>query len=134
MAAAIGEVIYGLLYADANILGITEGRIYPAFIPQLGKLPAIVYNQIGAPRGHTMDGPSGLVDGHWQITCWDKDYAHTQELSDLVRLALDGYAKTWNGRLISVMMLENEVDLISLEVEDVTRFGKALDFQILFKE
>ena len=132
----IETAIYSILTADENILSLVSTKIYPKIMPQSASLPAITYNQISGPRGHTMGGPDGTVKARYQIDCWASTYSGAKALAEAVRKELDGYTGTVNSREIESIMLDNEGDIPSGEenINNIRLFGKMLDFIIFYKE
>lgn len=132
----IETAIYSILTADDTILSLVSTKIYPKILPQSSTVPAITYNQISGPRGHTMSGPDGTVASRYQINCWDSTYAGAKAIAEAVRKELDGYTGTVNSRQIDSIMLDNEGDMPDGEnnINNVRRFGKMLDFIIFYQE
>jgi len=134
----IEKAIVSILSNASAVTGIVASNIFPIFVPQPAKdnLPAITYQQISGPRDHVMSGPTGLVDARFQINCWSKTYKESEELANAVRTTLDGYADTVLGTEIQVVMLldEGDVPSIKAENEELSSFGKRLDFEFSFNE
>lgn len=73
---------------DAATLAGT--KVSPARSSQLDTLPRIVYERIGEERAHHFVDPDGFPRSTWQINCYGTTYAQAWNLSEEVRLALDG--------------------------------------------
>ena len=137
---SIEAAIIRLLNDDPDVVKLVGNRIFPIFVPKKRKLPAITYQQISGPRDNTMDGASGLVNARYQINCWSRTYKGADELAEEVRDALspkdDSYPKTVAGVLVRAVMLFNENDVPSVrsDNEEMSGFGKMLDFNIWFDE
>ncbi len=131
---AIGQILFSVLSENTSVIAYVGDRIYPGYIPQGAALPAVTYNQIGGIRSYTHSGPAGLVDGHWQITAWTESYAVMDALAGHIRDAFNGYSGVVNSRHISIIFIENETDVTALEAEEITKYGKAIDIQILYQE
>jgi hypothetical protein len=132
----IESALYKILMEDSSVYDAVEGRIYPNIVPQNASMPAITYQQLTGPRLASCDGPDGAAHCNFQVNCWSEDYGNTRQISDLVRICLDGYSGTVNSRLIHVISLQNEGDMpqIEPEAEELSRFGKYLEFIVWFEE
>jgi hypothetical protein len=137
---SIEPAIIRLLNDDSDVVELVGNRIFPIFVPKKRKLPAITYQQISGPRDNTFDGASGLANTRFQINCWARKYKDASELADEVRDALspkdDSYPKTVEGIKVRAVMLFNENDVPSVrgDNEEMSGFGKMLDFNIWFDE
>lgn len=135
---SIEKAIVSILSNAAAVTGIVGSNIFPIFVPQPAKdnLPAITYRQISGPRDHVMSGPTGLVSARFQINCWNKTYKGLREFANAVRTTLDGFADTVLGTEIQAVMLLDEGDVPSIkpENEELSSFGKRLDFEFSFNE
>jgi len=134
----IEKAIVSILSNASAVTDIVGTHIFPIFIPQPAKdnLPAVTYQQISGPRNHVMSGPTGLVSARFQINCWSKTYKGLREFANAVRTTLDGYTGTIFGMWIqSVTLLdEGDVPSIKAENEQLSSFGKRLDFEFDFNE
>ncbi|MBE3101476.1 MAG: DUF3168 domain-containing protein [Firmicutes bacterium] len=131
---AIGQILFSVLSNTSSVIAYVGNRIYPGYIPQGTNLPAVTYNQIAGIRSYTHSGPAGLVDGHWQITVWAESYAVMDALTGHIRDAFNGYFGVVNDRHISIIFIENETDVSAIEAEEIAKYGKAIDIQILYQE
>lgn len=135
-ASTIESAIYTKLAADPVVSSLVSTRIFPNVIPQGESMPAIAYQMISGAREHTTDGPEGLCQARFQVTCWAGTYSEAKQLSEAVRKELDGYRGTVSSVVIDSILLENELDAPRLVggVDVLKRFGKILDFVIWFEE
>lgn len=114
----------------ANVPAI-DGRIYPVLLPQDPTYPALTYQLISDPRGHTHDGPDGLVDARYQITTWSRVYADVKDTTNAVRLALDGFKGVWGPFFVGLIFHDGGVDLYDPDVEV---HHNATDYIIRYQE
>ena len=135
-STTIETALYSILIGDATVLSLIDTRVYPGIVPPGADMPAVTYSQISGDREHVGDGPVGLVDSKFQFNCWAKNYGESRTLADAVRQALDGFTGVQNTVLIQTVMLELEVDIDGdrPQINELHRFGKALDFRIWFNE
>lgn len=137
VGTSIEERLCYLLSSDALIASMVSRRIYPNIIPERAAMPAITYQQISGDRDHDMDGAEGYVTGRFQINCWDSSYGGAKDLSDIVRMALDGYSGLVSTHYIQRIFLMDEGDMPEVEPElnsTRIRYGKRLDFEIVWNE
>lgn len=125
-----------ILVNDIAVNMLVSTRIYPNVIPQDADMPAITYQQISGPRVHDMDGAVGMVKARFQFTCWAENYDKAKEIAGAVRLAIDGYSGTVLQTVIDGIHLGNEGDMPEMMpgADELSRYGKYLDFVIWFKE
>lgn len=134
----IERVIVYILSNASAVTDIVVASIFPIFVPQPAKdnLPAITYQQISGLRNHVMSGPTGLVSARFQINCWSKTYKGLREFANAVRITLDGYTGTVLGTWVQSITLLDEGDMPSIKAENeqLSSFGKRLDFEFSFNE
>ena len=133
----IEQAIYSILTNDATVSGLVSSRVYPNKVPQGVSLPAVTYQQISGRREHTMAESIGMVESRFQINCWDDSYSGTRTLSNAVRNVLDSITSgTYSSTFIYTAFLDNEGDMpeVAEGADQLTVYGKRLDFIIWFKE
>lgn len=134
--SAIESSIVSLLRADADVATLVSTRIYPNYAPHNYTLPCIVYTRLSTDRVRSADGPNGLLEASFQLSCWAATYAGAKTLSQAVRLCLDDYNGMADGVTIDVITLDNELDapLVEPDNEERTEHGAILEFTIWFRE
>jgi hypothetical protein len=128
------EVTLQRIIINASAISAFIGsRLYPNIVPQKAPNPAMTYQQISGPRGHMMSGPIGLTKARYQINCWAASYSEAKGLAEVVRLTLNGYTSVG---VIKMIRLADEGDLPKTipGLDQLTRYGKRLDFNIWFQE
>jgi hypothetical protein len=127
--------IYTILMGDINVQSIVDGRVSPGGDPMRGK-SSIVYHLISSITGHTMDGPDTLTSPTLQVNSYGSRDFIAEQLSDLVRTALDGFSGTVNGVSISYIALQDEGDLEDYEPEnkEISRHGIRQDYLVTYTE
>lgn len=132
----IESAIYEILKADSPVVTLVSSRIYPIYLAQNCTMPAITYQQVSGDREYTVEGAIGMVQGRFQVNCWDDDYAGARALSEAVRIALEDWSGTKNSRKIHTIFLDDEGDIpqITPGNEVLRRQGKRLDFIVWFNE
>ena len=132
----IDEALYYLLAHHAALKAYVKARIYPMVIPQNAAMPCVTYQQISGVPQHTSDGPFGTRQASFQIDCWSKTPKQAHDIAEVIRKLLDGYQDTSNGTYIQAAFMTDEGDTINTVAgaDELTRFGKRLDFEIWFCE
>lgn len=105
------EGLYHHLRNDTEIRSLIGPRLYPGRAPRGQVYPYLTYNRITSERYWSLDeGPCGLVRGRVQIDTWSDNYDTGRELSELVRLALDGFSGSMLEVTIQGIFLFNEFE------------------------
>jgi hypothetical protein len=86
----IGEAIYSLLAADAEVAAIVETRIAPHHLPESASVPCLTW-RLDAAEPQTMTRNAGYCQGTLRIACWASTYTAADALAGAVRSALDCY-------------------------------------------
>lgn len=84
------QLIYQTLAADAAVVALVAGRVFPLRIPQNTPLPAVAYQLVSqTPRPlHACNLPDQALV---QVTVYAKRYADVETISDAIRAALGSY-------------------------------------------
>lgn len=132
----IESAIYSLLKNDGTINGLVGTKIYPNLVPQSIAMPAITYQEISSPREYTASGATGTTEARFQINCWDDNYSGAKEVAEAVRKKLSGYKGTVGILKIQSCFLVDEDDMpqASPETDVLKRYGKRLDFILMYDE
>lgn len=93
--------------AIARLVGF---QVYPLAVPKSAVLPFIIYKRANILRESGLTGPLFLPMVSLQIASWALTHDAARELSNEVRLALDGNIGTLAGVTISDMRLVSETD------------------------
>jgi len=94
--------------AVARIVGF---QVYPIAVPNTNAdMPFLVYRRSNITRDHDLAGPLFRPVVNLQIAAWARNYNAVRELSEEVRLCLDGHTGTLAGVTIQDMRLTSEVD------------------------
>jgi hypothetical protein len=85
-------------------------RIYPLLAPKTAALPFVTWRRAGISREHTLAGPMGMPNVTVEMQTFAATYEDAREVSDRIRLVLDGYGGTLNNTVVKNVSLENEAD------------------------
>ena len=117
-------------WLKANI-ALAGTRVHRMKLPQNPVLPAITYFKVSGVRWHSHQGPSGIAQPRFQISCWGTTYDDAKHLSEEVRKDMDCYTGLMGVVRVQACFLLNEIDLSTPEVGI---YQVALDFQIVHEE
>jgi len=93
----IGEALFDKVTSDSDVTALIGTRMYPNVIPQDATLPALAYQQISRPGSMAHDGAPGYAWPRYQITAQAQTYDEVDDLTNKVRIALDGSSGLWGG-------------------------------------
>ena len=93
----IEEALQYHLVNDTDVKALISSRAYPNVIPQDAALPALAYQVISRPGGMAHDGPTGIAWPRFQITAQADTFSEIVDLTNKVRVALDGFTGTMGG-------------------------------------
>lgn len=141
MSAIAEQALMTRLVADTDVSAIVGNRVYPHTAPQNATMPYIVYFRVSGVHEHHMRGSSGLYDARVQLSMFSTDFEQLLNLSDAVRLALDGYrgdvtVGTDMVRIHKCFMAANE-DLPFTNPADAGQvgiYGRYQDYQVACDE
>lgn len=83
--------LYEYLTDQDTITDIVSDRIYPNHLTESAVFPALTFQLAGAKREDTLLGPCGIVDLVYQIDSYSLNHLEAVQLSEAVRLKLQGY-------------------------------------------
>jgi len=127
---SIEQDIRDHLLADTDVSALVGTEISYLFLNQNFSLPAIVYRKVSASRVHDLSGPTGRVDARFQIDLYSESSVELADLSDKVRVALDGFKGTLGTRAnVGGIHLVSENDLFEAGDEI---FRKSHDYMVFY--
>jgi hypothetical protein len=135
MAATLEQGIFEYLTAgvgtpEVNVQAVIGTRFYPrGEVPQSPTYPFATQMRIGTFWVHSADGDSGLAEARMQIESWALDYPTARNLSDLLRLALNGYVGEMGDFSVGGVILQDEQD-----APEDPRFGNEIGIQLVQQE
>lgn len=103
-------VLRTALVSTTVVTSMVGTRIYPLLAPKAAALPFITWRRAGISREHTLSGPMGMPNVTVEMQTFAATYEDAREVSDRVRLVLDGYGGTVNNTVVKNVSLENEAD------------------------
>lgn len=129
------------LLADSEISEqVGAARVFPVLIPQDQAGDSIVYNRISSRGVRHMQGPSGLVQGRFQIDCWSQNADDAATLADMVKFRIEGFKGTIefgedspsDELVVQGVFFEDERDLPFDDIKMM--FGVSNDYYFWYEE
>lgn len=109
MSRKTHKAVYSILSADADTLTALGSKMYPTFIPENIKFPALIYRITEKQPLDTKDGVYGSVDT-LLIELYDERAERVVDTADTVRTALDRYRGTVQSVVIDRIIYEGSSD------------------------
>ena len=124
------------LVADAAVSAIVGTKVFPVIAPATADLPFITWRRTSVQRQHGLSGPLGATTVLMSVDLFASTYEAVRELSDKVRLCLDGWQDTHNNVSVRNVSLLNEADgFVTLAGGDVPPvYTVQLTVSILWQE
>ena len=91
---SVKTALYAELASISNVTNVVSTRIWLGQAKQNETLPYIVYHRLDSTPEHHMLAQAGIARDMFQIDCYDDDPDDTHDLSEIVRLALNGKTGT----------------------------------------
>lgn len=121
----------------ANIASVAN-RVYPRKLPQNPTFPALTYFEVSGDSWYSHQGPSGVREGRYQISCWTKegrlggtDYLGAKTLAEEVIAAMDCYTGLMGATVVQACFYMNQTDLGE---DEAGLHMIAVDFHIWWEE
>lgn len=91
-----GEQVRVKLVADAAVTAIVSTRIYPSFMPQQTRPPALVLTVVDSlPQLSLVSvDETALTNARVQVDCYHRDYSMAHQLAEAVADCLDDMSDT----------------------------------------
>lgn len=91
----IVQAVIDLLLAEPTVAAIVGDRIFPRFMPDAVRFPALVVTKSGGAGSYDMEGDVGIESGRVQVDSYtDQGAAAVSALNQAVRAKLSGYQGT----------------------------------------
>lgn len=114
--------VYLKLVTDPTVARMIGFQVYSIAVPKGASIPFVIYKRANISREAHLAGPMFMPVVGLQVSSWAMTYDGVRELSDTVRLCLDGHTGTLAGVRIDDMRLVSEVD----DFIDPTEVGSQL--------
>lgn len=132
----IEESLYYQITNDSAVAAVLGDRLFPVVVPAGTDLPNATYQLITETDPATLDGTVGLLNATFQVSVWATTYDVAKNLANLVRTALKNVSGTIASMDVDRMAVSQVRDLswISDENEQQSRYGRAIDVAIFYRE
>lgn len=127
----IDEAFYTILANDAGVSAEVVDRIYPDKLPQNVVYPAIRLSLVTENHSPVAGGVDDLPLAGMDVDVFASSREKANEVSELVRSALDGYNGTVNGLVIQAIMMKNRQHFYD---DDENVFQTSNDFSAYFEQ
>ena len=121
----IEEALYAKLSTTSAITALVSTRIYPAVVPENGKIPAIVYQKIAQDNYSALQTDPNINKPTFQISIFGTTYKQVKDISAQVKLALRNYTDT----TIKAVIIQSENDGYN---KDQNEYFEYIDFDIFY--
>ncbi len=128
----IEDAIYTKLTGDPGVSGLVGTRVRALRLKQDEQMPAISFSRFSGARDYTHDGPSGLENLNFEVTCWDTTGRGAKLVANTVRDALSGFKGLVGADQIDGMFIRNESHDRENDPRDLARV--ALDMEVWYSE
>lgn len=103
-------VLRSAIVGDATLYGLVGSRIYPVIAPATASLPFVTWRRAGIQRSQTLGAPMGVPKLSVEYSIYAATYESAREVSDRMRVVLDGYGGTVDNVTVRQVSLEQEND------------------------
>ena len=130
----IESAVYKLLSSDAGVAATINGGIWPVVMPEFVVYPAISYIVVDSPPVQTVHAPVNLAHPRFQINAWANSYLEAKQVTDAVRVCLDGFIGdvTTDSGVVQIRGIVFEDDRDSYE-HDSRTFQVSRDFIVWYQ-
>jgi hypothetical protein len=136
----IGTFRTGLVAAiaqDTTISTLVGTQFFPLRISEKAATPALTYQVLSLPRGHTLGGAHGIVDGRVQFAAVSRSLASCTAIVEALRQLFDSYTGTLPGGVqVLETILQDELDLYEPPIDGGDRgtYRTVVDYTFKYRE
>ena len=120
-----------------NVANVAAAQIHLGIAPADASYPFASFQVVSeGNRFPTLDGPSGLGHPRVQVDCWGKTFREAKELSEQIRVAIDGYRGTQAGVAIGSCLKDGDRYLPEPDRSntDTLLHRVSVDYSIIYRE
>jgi hypothetical protein len=123
------------LARDADVAALVGDRIYPQYAAQGADTPHVAYQRSRGPRGHALDGFTGLGRARMVYACNGGTYDEAKAVATAVRRALDDLRGDVDGVMVQALNVVDESDSFSYSVDQERSVHVVLlTFDVFYEE
>lgn len=109
MSKVTQKAVFEILSNASAVTSLVNTKIYPTFVPQDTKFPAVIYRIVGKQPIDTKDGVYGSVDT-LAIEIYDDEAVQCSDIGEAIRDTLDRYRGTVQSVQIDKIIFESQSD------------------------
>lgn len=106
----IGNVIYSMVAANANLVTLIGTRIYPEEAPMESTYPYITYTKVNTNPTRVKNLVSPKDEFKINFFIYSKNYDTTQNVGDALRIALDNKRGVYSNVNVDWVIFEDEAN------------------------
>lgn len=106
----IGNVIYSMVAANANLVTLIGTRIYPEEAPMEATYPYITYSKVNTNPTRVKNLVSPKDEFKINFFIYSKNYDTTQNVGDALRIALDNKRGVYSNVNVDWVIFEDEAN------------------------
>jgi len=106
----IGNVIYSMVAANANLVTLIGTRIYPEEAPMEATYPYITYTKVNTNPTRVKNLVSPKDEFKINFFIYSKNYDTTQNVGDALRIALDNKRGVYSNVNVDWVIFEDEAN------------------------
>ena len=106
----IGNVIYSMVAANANLVTLIGTRIYPEEAPMEATYPYITYTKVNTNPTRVKNLVSPKDEFKINFFIYSKNYDTTQNVGDALRIALDNKKGVYSNVNVDWVIFEDEAN------------------------
>lgn len=106
----IGNVIYAMVAANANLVSLIGTRVYPEEAPMEATYPYITYTKINTNPTRVKNLVSPKDEFKINFFIYSKNYDTTNTVADALRVALDNNRGTYANVNVDWVIFEDEAN------------------------
>ncbi len=136
MKKDIYQAIYEYLKASTELKTIVGANIYPMFIPQYDKIPAVVYAPIQTSYDTALIADTGFARTTVQFSCHESTFGKVRKLSKVIKRLFQNYSGDMCGAEVQATFIKTDYILSGGNVNrfDAETSTAVLEFDIFYSE
>lgn len=103
------ESLYKYMSKQRQLTNIVGTNIFPLFIPQYDKIPAVTYYPVSTNYGSELGRDNGFVRTIIQFDCHDKTFKKARQLSRIIKKLFQNYYGNMEGIFIQATFIRSDI-------------------------
>ena len=110
LARMIGKALRAILTTYGPVASVVGNRVYPIFLPEKAKFPAIAFRRTSTQRDPHQRGGGGSIKASLSVSCISQDYDQAEELGEAVGVCFNAYRGEAAGIHVQSVFVEDQSD------------------------